>query len=86
MSQVLVLLVVFLLAVGAAKAGGSRLQYGFYSKTCPEAEAIVRDVIWKNKMKEPRSAASVMRLQFHDCFVNVRTPPSKPIIYISFMV
>ncbi|GMI99419.1 hypothetical protein like AT2G22420 [Hibiscus trionum] len=43
---------------------------GFYSQTCPQAEAIVRDVMRKAMATEPRSVASVMRFQFHDCFVN----------------
>ena len=43
------------------------------AKTCPKAELIVRDVMKKALMREPRSVASVMRFQFHDCFVNVRT-------------
>ncbi|KAI5419732.1 Peroxidase 17, partial [Lathyrus oleraceus] len=30
----------------------------------------VRDVMKKAPVKEPRSLASVMRFQFHDCFVN----------------
>ncbi|CAL0328715.1 unnamed protein product [Lupinus luteus] len=38
--------------------------------TCPEAETIVRDVMKKALISEPRSLASVMRFQFHDCFVN----------------
>ncbi|KAL8475136.1 hypothetical protein ACS0TY_031531 [Phlomoides rotata] len=46
------------------------LRPGFYSETCPEAESIVRDVIRQAMVRETRSAASVMRLQFHDCFVN----------------
>ncbi|KMZ59273.1 Peroxidase [Zostera marina] len=48
----------------------SSLTPGFYSETCPSAESIVREVIHRNIRKDPRSAASVMRLQFHDCFVN----------------
>ncbi|GJS18617.1 peroxidase 17 [Tanacetum coccineum] len=44
----------------------------YYAKTCPNAELIVRDVMQKAMIREPRSGASVMRLQFHDCFVNVR--------------
>lgn len=80
MSQFLVLLVA-VLAVDAAMASASRLQYGYYSQTCPQAEKIVRDVIGRNMMREPRSAASVMRLQFHDCFVNVRNYPT-----VSFLV
>ncbi|KAL9264816.1 Peroxidase 17-like protein [Drosera capensis] len=46
------------------------LRPGFYSETCPEAEATVRRVIKDAMIREPRSGASVMRLQFHDCFVN----------------
>lgn len=32
---------------------------------------IVRDVLSGAMAREARAAASVMRLQFHDCFVNV---------------
>lgn len=50
--------------------GADELVPGFYSKTCPKAESIVRDVMNKALIREPRSVASIMRLQFHDCFVN----------------
>ncbi|XP_045832478.1 peroxidase 17-like [Trifolium pratense] len=46
------------------------LKPGYYSKTCPQAETIVRDVMKKSLAREPRSVASIMRFQFHDCFVN----------------
>ncbi|AES87617.2 putative peroxidase [Medicago truncatula] len=46
------------------------LRPGYYSKTCPQAETTVRDVMRNALKKEPRSVASVMRFQFHDCFVN----------------
>ncbi|XP_004250108.1 peroxidase 17 [Solanum lycopersicum] len=42
----------------------------FYSRTCPKAEFIVKEVMKKAMKRETRSIASVMRLQFHDCFVN----------------
>nr|XP_010939688.1 peroxidase 17 [Elaeis guineensis] len=48
----------------------TKLSYGYYSETCPEAESIVRSVMLRAMIREPRSAASIMRLQFHDCFVN----------------
>ncbi|KAL2551363.1 Peroxidase 17 [Forsythia ovata] len=60
----------FLLLSLATAAIGTPLRPGFYSETCPEAEFIVRDVIKKAMARETRSAASVMRLQFHDCLVN----------------
>ncbi|EOA28395.1 hypothetical protein CARUB_v10024601mg [Capsella rubella] len=49
---------------------GDILRPRFYSQSCPEAESIVRREMKKAMMKEARSVASVMRLQFHDCFVN----------------
>ncbi|KAE8637150.1 hypothetical protein Csa_015108 [Cucumis sativus] len=48
----------------------AKLQLNFYSNSCPQAEAIVRSVMHKAFIREPRSVASVMRFQFHDCFVN----------------
>ncbi|XP_057848742.1 peroxidase 49 [Cryptomeria japonica] len=41
----------------------------FYEKSCPNAEQIVKSVVQKAVMKEARMAASLLRLQFHDCFV-----------------
>ncbi|OAY35794.1 peroxidase 17 [Manihot esculenta] len=58
----------FLLLVAVASAAPLRPR--FYSETCPEAEVIVRNVMKKTMIREPRSVASVMRFQFHDCFVN----------------
>ncbi|KAG9451443.1 hypothetical protein H6P81_011408 [Aristolochia fimbriata] len=49
---------------------GTDLRPGFYSSSCPEAESIIRNVMRRAMAREPRSGASVMRLQFHDCFVN----------------
>ncbi|GLT33723.1 hypothetical protein SLA2020_082870 [Shorea laevis] len=54
----------------ATTAASAPLRPGFYSETCPEAESIVRQVMKKAMAREPRSIASVMRFQFHDCFVN----------------
>ncbi|XP_057848743.2 peroxidase 49 [Cryptomeria japonica] len=41
----------------------------FYEKSCPNAEQIVKSVVQNAVMKEARMAASLLRLQFHDCFV-----------------
>ncbi|XP_010555373.1 PREDICTED: peroxidase 17 [Tarenaya hassleriana] len=54
----------------AAAVPGEILRPRFYRETCPEAEFIVRREMRKAMLKEPRSVASVMRFQFHDCFVN----------------
>lgn len=59
-----------LISIAFTSASAVQLQPGFYAETCPEAEFIVKDVMRRNMIREPRSAASVMRFQFHDCFVN----------------
>jgi peroxidase len=43
----------------------------FYRSTCPHADEIVVSVLKKAIAKEPRIAASLLRLLFHDCFVQV---------------
>ncbi|KAE9617284.1 hypothetical protein Lal_00034760 [Lupinus albus] len=60
---------IFLLRI-ASFASSLNLQTGFYSNSCPNAESIVRYVMKKALIREPRSLASVMRFQFHDCLVN----------------
>ncbi|KAG8057085.1 hypothetical protein GUJ93_ZPchr0002g25280 [Zizania palustris] len=64
------LLVAFLSRFPGAEAAVRELRVGYYAETCPEAEAVVRDTIALARAREARSVASVMRLQFHDCFVN----------------
>ena len=58
-----------------ADAAARDLKVGYYADTCPGAEEAVREAMARALAREPRSVASVMRLQFHDCFVNV-SPPS----------
>lgn len=42
----------------------------FYSKVCPTALSIVKSAVTKAVNNEKRMGASLLRLHFHDCFVN----------------
>jgi peroxidase len=59
--------------VRRADAAVKELRVGYYAETCPGAEEVVREAMARALAREARSVASVMRLQFHDCFVNVST-------------
>ena len=60
-------------ALAAAAAGAqASLSPGFYDATCPGLQPIVRRVVARAVQMEPRMGASLLRLFFHDCFVNVR--------------
>uniref|UniRef100_A0A2P2Q2Q7 Peroxidase n=1 Tax=Rhizophora mucronata TaxID=61149 RepID=A0A2P2Q2Q7_RHIMU len=47
----------------------AQLQMGFYAKSCPRAEKIVRDFVDKHIHNAPSVAATLLRMHFHDCFV-----------------
>lgn len=48
----------------------SQLDYKFYDASCPNLTKIVRYGVWSAIANETRLAASILRLHFHDCFVN----------------
>nr|GMD35505.1 putative Peroxidase 48 [Ipomoea batatas] len=45
------------------------LRYDYYDETCPQAEHIVQSVVRRLYMTRPRIAPQLLRLVFHDCFV-----------------
>uniref|UniRef100_A0A5B7BAS9 Peroxidase n=1 Tax=Davidia involucrata TaxID=16924 RepID=A0A5B7BAS9_DAVIN len=65
--EALSFLVILLMGLPAQGQGG--LKTGFYSSSCPKAEAIVRATVEARFNKDPTIAAGLLRLHFHDCFV-----------------
>jgi peroxidase len=71
-SRVLLLLPVALLLLAAGSSPAvAQLEIGYYSKTCPNVEAIVREEMEKIIAAAPSLAGPLLRLHFHDCFVRV---------------
>ena len=50
----------------------SALTTNYYDYTCPNALSTIRSVVKAAVQRENRMGASLLRLHFHDCFVNVR--------------
>ncbi|KAB5573916.1 hypothetical protein DKX38_001110 [Salix brachista] len=67
----IVLITVLVLVLQSLSTFGDEqlLVHGYYRETCPMAEQIVRYNLQFAVLKNPRMAASLLRLHFHDCFV-----------------
>lgn len=55
------------LVIGAASA---QLSPNFYSSSCPNALSTIQSAVQSAVNNESRMGASLLRLHFHDCFVN----------------
>ena len=49
----------------------AQLDPSFYDSTCSNVSSIVREVLSNVSQSDPRILASLIRLHFHDCFVQV---------------
>ncbi|BFG33452.1 hypothetical protein CerSpe_197260 [Prunus speciosa] len=65
-----ILFAILLFLCAGAGYGEAQLTTTFYDEVCPCAVTIVRGVILDALQTDPRIAASLTRLHFHDCFVN----------------
>ncbi|GMJ05567.1 hypothetical protein like AT5G39580 [Hibiscus trionum] len=54
----------------AATASGQGTRIGFYSKTCRQAESIVKSTVESHFRTNSTVAPGLLRMHFHDCFVN----------------
>lgn len=66
-----IIVLVFLIIMRNCLIGGSSvpLRVGFYEKRCPSAEAIIGGVVRDAAVSDDNNAPVLLRLQFHDCFV-----------------
>ncbi|GMI73234.1 peroxidase 52 [Hibiscus trionum] len=60
----------FLLLVVVLGSSNAQLSTNFYSKSCPNLLPTVKSTVRSAVSKETRMGASLLRLFFHDCFVN----------------
>ncbi|CAL9189857.1 peroxidase 4 [Musa acuminata AAA Group] len=67
MAATYVSVVLLLSVLGSASA---QLSTGFYSSSCPNLLSTVKPVVHSAIYSEQRMGASLLRLFFHDCFVN----------------
>lgn len=65
------LAILFILqAIFSFYESNAQLSTNYYSTTCPNVSSIVQNVIQQALQSDARIGASLIRLHFHDCFVN----------------
>ncbi|KAK0588468.1 hypothetical protein LWI29_001416 [Acer saccharum] len=62
-------LVISIISLVACSSANGQLSTNFYARTCSNLQNIVLDVMNQTVTREPRMGASILRLFFHDCFV-----------------
>ncbi|XP_075653935.1 peroxidase 24-like [Castanea sativa] len=67
LSSFLISIVVFGSLLGVCHGG--ELRKHFYKDSCPLAEDIVKEIIWKRVASNSTLPAKFLRMHFHDCFV-----------------
>ncbi|RDX78962.1 Cationic peroxidase 1, partial [Mucuna pruriens] len=60
-------------AISALPLPDKQLSPTFYALKCPMAIATINAIVTAAVFKEPRMGASLLRLHFHDCFVQFPT-------------
>ncbi|AQK70275.1 peroxidase 70 isoform X1 [Zea mays] len=68
--RLLAAVAIVVVAAALACGAGAQLSAGFYSSSCPAVHSIVRQAMSQAVTNNTRSAAAVLRVFFHDCFVN----------------
>ncbi|KAM1014574.1 hypothetical protein EV1_044058 [Malus domestica] len=63
------LLVGFATTLVMVQGQGQLTRVGFYSRTCPTAESIVKQTVQTHFNSNPSVAPGLLRMHFHDCFV-----------------
>ena len=67
----LLLAVAVVVVLGVRSGAAQQLDEGFYDGSCPDVHRVVRRVLKEAHRADARIYASLTRLHFHDCFVQV---------------
>lgn len=62
------LIALFCLLATVLKVESEGLVYDYYANSCPNAEKIIHDTVYKLYEKKGNIATSLIRYVFHDCF------------------
>lgn len=72
-SSFCLLLITCMILIGISPNSAADLSDTFYDKSCPKALRTIRKTVQDAVSNESRMGASILRLHFHDCFVQVNS-------------
>ena len=67
------LLLLVLILIILTNSAESQLSNNYYDASCPAVESVVRSTVQSHYNSDPTIAPGLLRLHFHDCFVQVRS-------------
>ena len=68
----MVLMELLLISIGAILIMKvDALSMGYYSMDCPMADMIVKNTVAQALRRDPTLSAGLLRMHFHDCFIQV---------------
>ena len=70
---------------GSLPCAYAQLSPTFYGETCPNVNNIIRGVLVQALYTDPRIGASLIRLHFHDCFVNVTIFITNYVLFLTLL-
>jgi len=70
---VTLLLLIEVFAYGL-RYGADGLNMNYYLMTCPFVEPVVKNTVNRALLQDPTLAAALIRMHFHDCFIQVFLP------------
>ncbi|XP_047319393.1 peroxidase P7-like [Impatiens glandulifera] len=68
--SILSLTLIITISLLSISSTNAQLRNNFYGVSCPNLQTIVFNVMRDSVRQQPRLGASILRLFFHDCFVN----------------
>lgn len=73
MAKLLGVLLLMEVTVSGFRFGVDGLRTDYYIMTCPFAEQVVKNTVNRALGDDPTLAAALIRMHFHDCFIEVHS-------------